>query len=363
MNLASMPPTVSVINSSRRIDVYRNEEISDRIAAWEMFLGNVDEMPLSLHPAWLQVMKTGLGHSIYCLEATEKDTMRGILPLALVDTWMFGRYLVSLPYLNYGGPIASDDDTARLLVDRAVQLADELQVKHLELRTTTPIRHPKLAHSLKTKVQMRLPLPSNVDGLWQQLDAKVRNQVPKAQKSDLHVKWGGLELLSEFYTVFARNMRDLGTPVYGRRLFAAVLRRFSDTAELCVVRLRMQPAAAALVIHGRQVTEVPSASSVRTLNYTGVNMLMYWHLISRAVERKQRVFDFGRSTDGSGTYRFKKQWGAEACPAEWQYYLRHGSIQDLRPDNPRYQSMIRLWQRMPVFLTRWIGPRLVRGIP
>jgi FemAB-related protein (PEP-CTERM system-associated) len=163
--------------------------------------------------------------------------------------------------------------------------------------------------------------------------------------------------------VFSQNMRDLGTPVYGKRLFETILGTFPDEAEICVVRLDRSPVGAALLLHGRGITEVPSASSLREHNATCANMLMYWHLLERAILRGQSVFDFGRSTVGSGTHRFKEQWGAAPHPAIWRYHVRRGTVGDMRPDNPSYQRMIALWKKLPLGLTRLIGPRIVRGIP
>jgi len=158
-------------------------------------------------------------------------------------------------------------------------------------------------------------------------------------------------------------MRDLGTPVFSRRLFESILLQFPGSAELCVVRSRALPVAAALLVHGCGASEVLSASSLRSHNSTCANMLMYWHLLERAIRRGQRVFDFGRSSLQSGTFVFKRQWGAEPEPAVWQYYVRKGTVGDMRPDNSKYQRLISLWQRLPVPLTRWIGPAIVRGIP
>jgi FemAB-related protein (PEP-CTERM system-associated) len=158
-------------------------------------------------------------------------------------------------------------------------------------------------------------------------------------------------------------MRDLGTPVFGRGLFREVVRAFPDRAEFCVARLGVRPVAAALLLHGWGVSEVPSASSLRQYNPTCANMLMYWHLLERAVARGQATFDFGRTSPGSSHFQFKKQWGAAPESAEWQYYVRRGSASDMRPDNPRYQTFIRLWQRLPVALASLIGPPIVRGIP
>lgn len=355
---------ISLVNVARPLFRLDGARPADRpFDRAEAFLMRGPEAPLSRHPGWLSVLEQGLGHEPFVLEVADGDGTRGWLGLAYVRSVLFGRFLVSLPYLNGGGVVAADDATARLLIDRAVQLADELNVRYLELRHERPVAHPALTARLSSKVHLRLPLPATAGRLWEQIPAKVRNQVRKGQKSGLSVVWGGEEVLPEFYAVFSHNMRDLGTPVYGQGLFRAVFRQFPGRAELCVVRAGERPVAGALLLHGRGVTEVPSASSLRRYNSTCANMLMYWHLLERAVGRGQAVFDFGRSTRDSGTYAFKKQWGARPHPAEWQYYVRSGTAGDLRPDHPGYRGLIRLWQRLPVGLTRLIGPAIVRGIP
>ena len=342
---------------------YRADELASRLPALEQFVVQDGMIPLSRHPAWLAVLEQGLGHRAYCLEASDGDTIRGILPLAYIRSFLFGRFLVSLPFLNYGGVRAIGASTASLLVDRAVALADDLKVRYLELRHEEPIAHPKLSERMASKVHMRLPLPATNEALWNGLSGKVRNQVRKGQKSGLSVVWGGSELLPEFHAVFSENMRDLGTPTYGKTIFRRILSQFPDRAELCVVRAGRIPVAGALLLHGWGVTEVPNASSLRKYNATCANMLMYWHLLTRALERGQQVFDFGRSSIDGSTCRFKEQWGAKASPAVWQYYLREGAMNQMRPDNPRFTRMIRIWQRLPVALTRWMGPAIVRGIP
>jgi serine/alanine adding enzyme len=213
------------------------------------------------------------------------------------------------------------------------------------------------------KCHVRLQLPQTADELWKTLPAKVRNQVRKGRRADLSVVWGSHELLSDFYRVFAFNMRDLGTPVYTKKLFFQILQQFPGQAELCLVRAGTTPIAGALLLHGRGITEVPSASSLRSFNHTCANMLMYWHLLERAIARQQSVFDFGRASRDSNTFRFKRQWGAVPADALWQYYVRNGNPDEMTKDHPRHQKRIRLWQRLPVWLTRLIGPSIVRGIP
>ncbi|MFO0842148.1 MAG: FemAB family XrtA/PEP-CTERM system-associated protein [Gemmataceae bacterium] len=357
-----IPPRASAHLTQVRL--YGPDEVDALFPRLDCYLlGDGPLLELSRHPAWLRVLARGLGHVPYCLEATDGGRTTGFLALSYVESLLFGRYLASMPYLNYGGVQADDDETAGQLIDRAVELADRLKVRRLELRHEHPVAHPKLGHSRTDKVHMRLDLPGDVGQLEKGLDPKVRNQVKKGRKHNLEVVWGGRELLDEFYGVFARNMRDLGTPVYSRRLFASALEMFPDRAELCIVRGEGQPLAGALLLHGWGVTEVPSASSLRSHNNTCANMLMYFHLLARAVERGQDVFDFGRATPGGGTFRFKEQWGAQPSGSAWQSYLRAGSLEETRPDNPRYQWRIRMWQRLPLWVAGSLGPWIVRGIP
>jgi len=334
-----------------------------RLPRWATYVERKAATSLSRHPGWLAVLRRGLKHEPYCVEAVAGSETLGLLPLALVRSLLFGRFLVGLPYLNTGGVLADDEGIARRLIDRAVELADSLDVRYLELRHEKPIAHPALGHSLTSKVHMRLALPDSSERLWKGFESKIRNHVRKGEKVGLAIAWGGAELLDEFYDVFARNMRDLGTPVFSRRLFESILAQFPDRAELCVARYQGLAVAAGLVLHGPTVTELPSASSLRTYSFTNANSLMHWHLLQRAIKRGQRVFDFGRSSLQSGTFVFKRQWGAEPEPAVWQYYVRKGAAGEMRPDNSKYQRLISLWQRLPVRLTRWIGPAIVRGIP
>jgi serine/alanine adding enzyme len=297
------------------------------------------------------------------LEATAAGRSIGCLPLALVKSALFGRFLVSLPYVNTAGIKTAAPEAQYPLIDRAVALADELRVRYLELRQESAAVHPALTETQTSKVLMRLSLPLTAEQLWNSFKSKLRSQIRAGEKHDFQVAFGSHDLLSDFYGVFSRNMRDLGTPVFPKRLFHSILDQFQNAAEFCVLRHQGRPVAAALLLHGRITTEVPSASSLREFNSTNANMVMYWHLLKRAVERGQQVFDFGRSTIDSNTHRFKKQWGAETSPSVWQYYVRHGAIGEMRPDNAKFRLAISTWQRLPLWLANRLGPTIVRGIP
>ncbi|MEM1356217.1 MAG: FemAB family XrtA/PEP-CTERM system-associated protein [Planctomycetota bacterium] len=319
-------------------------------------------------PAWLDILRDGLGHKTVGLLTRRGSQVTGYLPLALTRSPLFGRHLVSLPYLNRAGVLANSDDTAASLIDAAVRLADQQAVRYLELRHHGhAIPHDQLGTTRGEKVRMVLDLPDTGQALWERLKAKVRNQVRKGDKHGLAIRFGGRELLGGFYSVFAANMRDLGTPVYPRRLFSAMLEHLAGRCELVMVTMEGSAIAGAVLIHdrvqGKGITQVPSASCLRQFNDTCANMWMYHKLLERAVERGASRFDFGRSSEGSGTYRFKKQWGAEPEATPWQVYLRQGDLDAARPDHPCNRRRVEAWQKLPVWVTRVLGPQIVRGIP
>ncbi|MEO7274616.1 MAG: FemAB family XrtA/PEP-CTERM system-associated protein, partial [Vicinamibacterales bacterium] len=236
-------------------------------------------------------------------------------------------------------------------------------LKHVELRHLAPHYAGRLP-AKQHKVAMTRPLPGDAETLWNALDRKVRNQVRKAEKSHLTAVHGGRELVPEFYAVFARNMRDLGTPVYSQRFFATILEELRTTAEIVVVRLGATPIAASLTFRWRSVTEVPWASSLREHRALSPNMLLYWTMLTRTIENGSTVFDFGRSTPNESTFHFKTQWGATPAPFNWEYWLAAGgTLPDQSPANPKFQAAIEIWKRLPVPVTTWLGPHIIRSIP
>ncbi|MEM7680459.1 MAG: FemAB family XrtA/PEP-CTERM system-associated protein [Planctomycetota bacterium] len=322
-----------------------------------------------VHPNWLAVLSDGLGHRPRGLVARTADgDLVGWMPLAEVRSRLFGKHLSSLPYLNRAGLIAEGDDARDALLDAAVEQSDRLDARQLLVRFDGDApQHPAWTDLRQGKPRLLLDLPTDAGSLWDLLPAKVRNQIRKGRRQPLEFRFGGVELLDGFYEVFAKNMRDLGTPVYGRRLFSSILEHFEDEAELVCVSMRGQAVGGALLIHdrwsGARLSQVPSASCLRETNPLSVNMAMYWRLLERSLERGARAFDFGRSTAGSGPYRFKRQWGAEPSTTTWASVARKGGEQDLRPDGLKHRRRVQAWKKLPLLVTRKIGPAIVRGVP
>lgn len=313
-------------------------------------------------PLWLDVIRRSFGHETRYLAAESLHGMVGVLPLVLFQSRLFGRFAVSVPFFNYGGVLADSQDIERALLERAVAEATSIGATHLELRHSRQT-FPELT-AKRHKVAMHLALPPSPDALWNGIDRKLRNQVRKAEKSELDAACGGAELLNEFYSVFCRNMRDLGTPVYGRNFFKEVLSALGGSAQVFVVRHRGQPAAASIThVHGSTI-EVPWASAMREFNPFCANVLLYWTMLQFATAQRLRTFDFGRSSRDAGTFHFKRQWGAIPHDLVWEYWSAgERPSTDVSPANPKFNLAIRVWQKLPLAVANTVGPRIVRNIP
>ncbi len=309
--------------------------------------------------AWRRVVARAYGHPAHYLWARENGAVRGVLPLILMRSGLFARHLVSMPFLDDGGACADDVSVAHALGEEAVRLAERLRADVVDLRHRRPCGLDFAAYG--AKVTFRLDLAGGPQALWGRLDAKVRNQVRKGQKSGLTVQWTGAEGLRDFYDVFAVNMRDLGSPVHGRRFFAGLLDEFAESAWLALVRHGGRPIAGAVCLDFKDTVQVPWASSLRAFRSLCPNNVVYWEIMRRAAGEGRLWLDFGRSTRGSGTYRFKRQWGAREEPLHWQRRARGpGNRAPMLTREGGHDLAARLWSHLPVAVTRLIGPA-IRG--
>jgi serine/alanine adding enzyme len=332
-------------------------------ADWDAFVAASPTAELYHDYRWRSLIEAVFRHECrYLIARDATGRARGVLPLARLRSKLFGDFFVSLPFFNYGGILADCAAAEHALADAGAQLAAELGVTHVELRHRA---HQSLEWPAREdKVTMLLDLPATEDALFKGFDSKLRAQIRRPQKAGATCRDGGAELIADFYAVFSRNMRDLGTPVYPRRLFAAILEAFPQQSRLFVVDLKGAPVAAGFVITHRGTMEIPWASSLREANRDGVNMLLYWSVLRHATLGGCRRFDFGRSSKDAGTYRFKEQWGAQPEQLRWHYWLASGGEPpQLNPHNPKYRMAIGLWKRLPLRAANFLGPLIVRNLP
>ena len=330
--------------------------------AWDEFVKHQPGASVYHLSGWRTVIQKSFGHDCPYLIAKRSDRVVGVLPLVRMQSRLFGHFMVSVPYFNYGGALAADKQAKAALLAQASAMTLTNHCNHLELRGTEPL--PDWP-ARSEKVSMWLRLPANADQLWQFLGSKLRAQIKKTHAKGLQYETGGIELLDEFYRVFSINMRDLGTPVYAKTFFAHVVNLAPGQITLVIGRDSCaRPVSAALLVLHQGRMEVPWASTLRRANELNANMGLYWHMLQYACQQGCHTFDFGRSTQGASTYRFKKQWGAEPVQLQWHYWLAGGGdLPKLNPDNPKYRAAIAVWQKLPVWATRLLGPMIVRNIP
>lgn len=333
------------------------------IADWEQYVDQHSAASLYHHYDWKGLIEDTFNHpGYYFIARDDHQKIVGILPTTRLKSRLFGDFGVSMPYFNYGGVLADNPSISAQLLETAAGTYKDIGSSHLEVRTTTPdlIQWPVSTD----KVSMIRTLPDTAEELDQELGSKIRAQIKRAQRENTQTLIGGLELLDQFYRVFSINMRDLGTPVYSKALFANILSKWPAQASIIIIQIDGEAVATAFLLGNRDMMEIPWASTLKKVNPLSINMLLYWEVLSYAIEKNYAFFDFGRSSKDHNTYRFKKQWGAKPTQHTWYYWLRAGqAMPALKPDNPKFKLVIAIWQKLPVFLTRLLGPFIVKNLP
>jgi len=337
---------------------YANEDRS----AWTHFVASAQSATVCHEIGWREVMRNSLGHLPRYLIATNDTRVTGVLPLFEVTTWWRARYLVSIPWLDYGGVCAEDQATAHTLLKEAGKLATEIGARFIEMRSVAAVSDS--LPQTDNRVTFNLKLSPDPDQIWHSFGAKLRNQIRKSEKSGLTTEIGGSGKLDDFYRVFCHNMRDLGTPVWGIDLFEQVLKQFPDTAQIILVKHESRTIAGGLILKFKNSLYVPSASAYRESLKFCPNHALYWRVISEGCCEGCDIFDFGRSAKGSNTFKFKQQWVPEPTQLHWQYLLNTvDTIPAINPSNPKYRMFISAWQHLPLALANFLGPKVIKNFP
>jgi FemAB-related protein (PEP-CTERM system-associated) len=337
-------------------------EVCTDSSAWDAYVQRAPGA-CAYHPwVWKTIIEQTYGHTTHYLAARTGSEIHGVLPLVAMKSMLFGHFLVSLPFVNYGGVLADNDEARDLLLARAAEVAGESGAQHVELRQGAALETGWQATSAKVAMIMRLPQKESE--LWDALSSRLRNKVRNARKHGLECRWSGSEDLPSFYAVFAANMRNLGTPVYPRSWFENVCRGLADSCRILTLWKGRDPVASTIFTSFRDSAELPWIASIPEARGEYSTILLYWTAMEWAIQHGFRSLDLGRCSPGSGTHRFKQQWKPEEVPLHWYYWLAPGvPLPHLRPDNPKYRLAIRIWQKLPLFVTNRLGPRIVRSIP
>ena len=333
---------------------------SGSVEEWDAFVRRARHGTFSHLAGWHEIVRDCFGHEIVRAEARCSDgQLLGVLPLVRVRSFLFGDYLISMPFLSYGGPIGSPA-AQTTLTSWANSLADELGVDLLELRARHHI-DSNLSGSDR-KITSILALPDSESDLDGVIPPSRRRQIRRARNEGMQVGFG-IGHLEAFYDVFARNMRDLGTPVLPRRFFEDVCRRLEKFVRVGVVFWRDIPVAAGCGFAWRDEFELTWVSSLSQYRGKYPNMLLYRSFMEKAVEEKISHFNFGRSTPGGSTHKFKRQWAATDVALPWLHGSVRGRDAPPSPEAPLYRLATRIWGRVPLPVANRLGPMLSRYLP
>lgn len=318
-----------------------------------------------LTTAWKDAVEEGYGHKTFYLAAYNGDVIVGVLPLVLVKSFMTKGVLVSLPFCDYGGILATETKTTVALINRALDLADEMHAA-LEIRNSQPcpeIEQDFMHAKCTDKCRMVLELPGSARALWSGFKAKLRSQIKKGTKNGLVFRIGDAAYSEDFYRVFSRNMRDLGSPVHSEKWLNTVVSSFGDNARIGVVYKGADPIGAGIILMCKDTVTIPWASTLKTFNKLGPNMLLYWRFLEYAADLGFQYFDFGRSIPGEGTYIFKQQWGTRPVPLAWYRISRNSHQPPLSSADGLLRNVVeRVWCRLPLAFANTVGPHVRKYI-
>lgn len=330
------------------------------ISRWDAYVLRCPEATFFHRAGWAQVISQAFGHRSYFLYAERDGAICGVLPLGHIRSLLFGNALISNPFCVYGGVAADDDASRDALIEAACGLAEELQVDHLELRHR--VRHrPDWPSKEGLYDTFRKPIDPDPEVNMKAIPRKQRAMVRKGIQAGLQAELD--QTVDRLYAAYSESVRNLGTPVFSRRYFQTLKEVFGDDCEiLCVTQGDTLVAGVMSFLFRDEILPYYGGGTEAARGVKG-NDFMYWEVMRRAGLAGFRLFDYGRSKRGTGAHSFKRNWGFEAEPLHYEYYLvKAKEVPDINPLNPKYRLFINLWKRLPLPVSQTLGPLLSRDL-
>lgn len=361
-------PVVSPITPVRRfsrpsgagVNVFLfSPEIKD---SWDRYVLTHPDGSFFHLTAWKRVIEGAYRYIPYYFYAVRDGRIVGIVPLFLVSNWISGSCLISVPFAVYGGCCVDDSAAEAALLDEVDRLAHHLGVQYVELRNRHRAAHAGY-HPVSRHSTFTLPLVSDTDALYRSLPKDVRYMIRKAEKAGLRVVHEQQQL-DTFYDLLTINLRRLGTPAFPRELFDLLLHEYQGRVEIAVVYNEDKALAAGMSFYFRDSMQPYYVGSLDQAKTCAANDFLWWELIKRAALSGCSVFDFGRSKNESGNYDFKRKWNPKIEELSYCVRLiRKAELPDVSPMNPKFRVATKIWKKLPLGITRAIGPRMVRWFP
>lgn len=336
-----------------------SQALSPEKTRWDDFVQACPDASFFHRAGWKTVIEKAFGHRTWFYYAERNGVVEGVLPLAQINSRVFGNSLMSLPFCVYGGVAASTPEALDKLTQSAVVLAESLGVDALEMRNQQ-VRQPDWAHKdLYVTFRKRIDPDNEVN--MNAIPRKQRAMVRKGIQAGLASEWD--EGISRFYSAYSQSVHALGTPVFSRRYFQLLCDEFGEDCRILTITKDGRTVASVMNFYFRKEVLPYYGGGTTEARALKGNDFMYWELMRRSAEEGIEIFDYGRSKQGAGSYSFKKNWGFEPEPLHYEYHLvKAKQIPEVNPNNPKYQTFIKLWQKLPLGVTQWLGPHIVKNL-
>lgn len=337
----------------------------DDASAWDAYVaGHAGATPFHSR-AWCEAISKATGHRCHLLAARNAaGAIAGLLPLHHIRSPLFGQALVASGFAVDGGLLADTDLAATALADAAAALAQSLGVPSVELRGGPLPEGEGWRCEEDVYAGFARDLSADDEAELLAVPRKQRAEVRKALDSDLTVTTGSdAAERRDHYRIYATSVRNLGTPVFPKALFDAVLDAFGDDADILTVRDGGRPVASVLSLYWRGTVMPYWGGGTADARRLRANERMYFALMLHARAKGCTRFDFGRSKLGTGPFAYKKNWGFEPQPLVYGRWLAQGETpRDTNPNSAKYRLQVDLWKKLPLWAANRIGPLIARGL-
>jgi FemAB-related protein (PEP-CTERM system-associated) len=328
--------------------------------AWDKFVFAADDGTFFHRAAWAAIFRQVFRLQPHYLLAERDGKIAGILPLVHQKSIPFGNALISTPFCVLGGPIATDKVARAALDSAAISLMRKIGARYIEFRSRAATR-PAWRSKGNLYATFSHDLSASVEENLLAIPRKQRAVIRKALASSLTSEPD--KTTDRLYRVYSESVRNLGTPMFPRKYFPALLEAFGEDCDIVVILENGKPVSAVMNFYFRESVLPYYGGGTKAARRNGANDFLYWEVMRRAVLRGCRRFDFGRSKAESGAFAFKKNWGFKPDWLEYEYYLQPGEgVPEKNPLNPRYALFIETWRRLPLPIANALGPLLIAGL-
>lgn len=329
---------------------------------WNQYVHRCAEATFFHLVEWQSIFDDVLGHRSYYLLAKQAEEVVGVFPLVHVKSKLFGNALISVPFGVYGGILADDENVFNDLSQHALKLARELKVDYIEVRDQHSVSDPDANwHAKDLYVTFKKELLATEEENFKAIPRKQRAVVRKAIDYGLTSEWD--DNVDRFYAMYSESVRNLGTPVLSKKYYQSLLDVFGDQCRVLTIMDKDQPVSSVLNFYFKEQVLPFYGGGPAIARNCRANDFMYWELMRLSLEQGIKIFDFGRSKNGAGSFRFKKHWGFKPEPLPYRFHLINAKdVPDLSPVNPKYQLAIKAWQKLPLSITHMVGPIIARNL-